>query len=193
MDSGETRYKGKCFNSELEARWAVFFDALGVAYERATEAVDLGELGQCTPGFKLGRLSKKGSESAWIEIRSEPPTDDDVERCVALAKATQCDGFIIAGAPGFREGQPTYSTTAILHDDRSETGVMALRSCAWYEHSWYPWIVCPECGGAGIGLMNEHLPCGGCAQERSGTASCYEDPLAEAYKAAREARFESAG
>jgi hypothetical protein len=39
----ETRYKGYRFRSRLEARWAVFFDALGVEWEYEKEGFDLGE------------------------------------------------------------------------------------------------------------------------------------------------------
>ena len=38
----ETRYKGYLFRSRLEARWAVFFDALGIRFEYEPEGFDLG-------------------------------------------------------------------------------------------------------------------------------------------------------
>jgi hypothetical protein len=37
----ETRYAGCRFRSRLEARWAVFFDALGVKWEYEREGFDL--------------------------------------------------------------------------------------------------------------------------------------------------------
>jgi len=39
----ETKYKGYRFRSRLEARWAVFFDALGIAWEYEPEGYDLGD------------------------------------------------------------------------------------------------------------------------------------------------------
>lgn len=49
----ETQYKGYRFRSRLEARWAVFFDALGVKWEYEPEGYDLGELGWYLPDFWL--------------------------------------------------------------------------------------------------------------------------------------------
>ena len=41
----ETQYKGYRFRSRLEARWAVFFDALQVRWDYELEGFDLGEMG----------------------------------------------------------------------------------------------------------------------------------------------------
>jgi hypothetical protein len=38
----ETSYNGYRFRSRLEARWAVFFHALGVKYKYESEGFDLG-------------------------------------------------------------------------------------------------------------------------------------------------------
>lgn len=40
----ETRYKGYRFRSRLEARWAVFFDVLGVRWEYEPEGYDLTDI-----------------------------------------------------------------------------------------------------------------------------------------------------
>jgi hypothetical protein len=39
----ETHYKGYRFRSRLEARWAVFFDELGLRWEYEREGFDLGD------------------------------------------------------------------------------------------------------------------------------------------------------
>ena len=65
----ETVYKGYRFRSRLEARWAVFFDALGVKWEYEKEGFDLGEAGWYLPDFWLPGLN------LWFEIKpfdSEP-------------------------------------------------------------------------------------------------------------------------
>ncbi len=49
----ETQYKGYRFRSRLEARWAVFFDALGIEWEYEKEGYDLGEAGWYLPDFWL--------------------------------------------------------------------------------------------------------------------------------------------
>ena len=49
----ETEYKGYRFRSRLEARWAVFFDALGVQWFYEHEGFDLGKSGWYLPDFWL--------------------------------------------------------------------------------------------------------------------------------------------
>ncbi|MBK9515513.1 MAG: hypothetical protein IPO05_18320 [Flavobacteriales bacterium] len=49
----ETRYKGYRFRSRLEARWAVFFDALGLEWEYEPEGFDLGDGVYYLPDFRV--------------------------------------------------------------------------------------------------------------------------------------------
>lgn len=49
----ETHYQGCLFRSRLEARWAVFFDALDIPWEYEKEGYDLGEAGWYLPDFWL--------------------------------------------------------------------------------------------------------------------------------------------
>lgn len=49
----ETQYKGYRFRSRLEARWAVFFDTLGLNWEYEPEGYDLGPAGYYLPDFYL--------------------------------------------------------------------------------------------------------------------------------------------
>lgn len=60
----ETYYKGYRFRSRLEARWAVFFDALGVAYEYEPEGFQLSN-GECyLPDFYLPIMQ------IYVEVKS---------------------------------------------------------------------------------------------------------------------------
>jgi len=64
----ETKYKGYRFRSRLEARWAVFFDALGVPYSYEMEGYDLSpEAGWYLPDFWLP------TENSFVEIKPGPP------------------------------------------------------------------------------------------------------------------------
>lgn len=49
----QTEYKGYLFRSRLEARWAVFFDALGIEWEYESEGVVLSNGTQYLPDFYL--------------------------------------------------------------------------------------------------------------------------------------------
>lgn len=59
----ETQYKGYRFRSRLEARWAVFFDALGTKWDYEPEGFDLGEAGWYLPDFWLPTLE------LWVEVK----------------------------------------------------------------------------------------------------------------------------
>jgi hypothetical protein len=49
----DTVYNGYKFRSRLEARWAVFFDALRIKWEYEKEGYELGELGRYLPDFYI--------------------------------------------------------------------------------------------------------------------------------------------
>lgn len=61
----ETVYRGYRFRSRLEARWAVFFDALGLPFEYEKEGFDLGDGTWYLPDFWLPALK------LWVEIKGE--------------------------------------------------------------------------------------------------------------------------
>lgn len=90
----ETRYKGYNFRSRLEARWAVFFDALGVKWEYEKEGYDLGEAGWYLPDFWLPDLR------CWVEIKPNGDDDNARVKCAELSKGTQAACLLIEGSPG---------------------------------------------------------------------------------------------
>ena len=67
----ETFYHGCRFRSRLEARWAVFFDALGVPWEYEPEGFDLGDGTYYLPDFRLKCYGKRGGYT--IEKHEEYP------------------------------------------------------------------------------------------------------------------------
>lgn len=75
----ETVYNGYRFRSRLEARWAVFFDALGIEYEYEPEGFDLANGMRYLPDFKLlnwrGRDSQN-EECLWVEIKPKMNATD---------------------------------------------------------------------------------------------------------------------
>jgi hypothetical protein len=61
----ETVYNNYKFRSRLEARWAVFFDVLGIKYDYEKEGYDLGEEGYYLPDFWLP------SQSIFAEVKGD--------------------------------------------------------------------------------------------------------------------------
>jgi hypothetical protein len=61
----ETLYQGFRFRSRLEARWAYYWDTLGVKWEYEPEGYDLGTLGRYLPDFFLPETNE------LVEIKQE--------------------------------------------------------------------------------------------------------------------------
>lgn len=78
----ETRYAGCRFRSRLEARWAVFFDTLGITWEYEPQGFELpdgdGPPVRYLPDFKL---TSTDGDVLWAEVKgSESQLRDDIER-----------------------------------------------------------------------------------------------------------------
>lgn len=78
MKAIETSYKGYRFRSRTEARWAIFFDAVGISYQYEPEGFDLGKHGCYLPDFRIP------SVNAWVEIKGVAPTDHELELAFRL-------------------------------------------------------------------------------------------------------------
>lgn len=91
----ETKYNGYRFRSRLEARWAIFFDALGIRYEYEKEGFNLNGLGPYLPDFYLPDIHG----GMWAEIK--PIGDDGLanKKMNKLVALTYKDGTVLYGEP----------------------------------------------------------------------------------------------
>ena len=94
----ETRYKGYRFRSRLEARWAVFFDSLGIRWQFEPEGFNLRKhgLGYYLPDFFLP------DQNYWIEVKPDNFNAHDEDAYAKLGyvtKATNANGLLVAGEP----------------------------------------------------------------------------------------------
>lgn len=90
----ETRYKGYRFRSRLEARWAVFFDALGLSWEYEPEGYVLADNQHYLPDFRIKDCGM------FVEVKGERPDDTEVRRCAMLADQTGKATLLVHGLPG---------------------------------------------------------------------------------------------
>jgi hypothetical protein len=118
----ETAYNGYRFRSRLEARWAVFFDALGIGYLYEHEGYVVGGVSYLCDFFIP-------EWAAWVEIKpnaaaiAEPQVMDKV---LNLASATDKAAIIICGRPWPPEYAATYGFDGRICD---EVVFHACRSC----------------------------------------------------------------
>lgn len=89
----QTEYGGYKFRSRTEARWAVYFDALGITYEYEKEGYNLGKLGRYLPDFWLPQVNM------WAEVKGKPFTKKEIAKCEALAKITGNLCLFLEGSP----------------------------------------------------------------------------------------------
>jgi hypothetical protein len=87
----ETVYKGYRFRSRLEARWAVFFDALGVPYEYESQGFDVDGVWYL-PDFWLPQ------QGSWVEIKPSTAWAYD-HKYQALAERSGRRVLYVAGQP----------------------------------------------------------------------------------------------
>lgn len=126
----ETEYAGIMFRSRLEARWAVFFDTLGIEWEYEPEAFHLPS-GSYLPDFFLP------SVNAWFEVKGRHAKDNH-HKLFELVARTGIDGYIATGSMPTDLGVSGPVTRFMPH----------IWSMDDFDH--YAWCVCPWCGKPGI-------------------------------------------
>lgn len=173
----ETVYKGYRFRSRLEARWAVFFDTLGVKWEYEKEGYDLGRAGRYLPDFWLPEING----GCWVEIKGVRPTVEEAGKAQGLARLTGHDAFIFFGPCTFEEQSGK--------DDRG-SGWKFFSEYGWDSH--HVWCECPKCGRLGIQYSGEwdRLGCGCPSKEKDYNPTPDAKRIVAAYNAACAARFE---
>ena len=92
----ETSYRGHRFRSRLEARWAVFFDAIGWAWEYEPQGYALRG-GLCyLPDFLV-------EGDYFVEVKPALPTDEEKTKALRLAKGLNSTVVFGIGPPDAKE------------------------------------------------------------------------------------------
>lgn len=76
----ETRYKGCRFRSRLEARWAVFFDTIGLEWTYEPEGFELGNGLRYLPDFYIKKWN------TWVEVKPTFPSQAEMEKFQILCE-----------------------------------------------------------------------------------------------------------
>lgn len=100
----ETTYKSCRFRSRLEARYAVFFDELGVKWQYEPEGFELPGGTRYLPDFHIeaqGAYSPgEHTYGPWVEIKGTKPTPSEVEKMRQLCESLCSYGLLVWGQPG---------------------------------------------------------------------------------------------
>ena len=92
-----TRYKGVLYRSRTEARWAVFFDYLGITALYEPEGYDLGGI-RYLPDFLLSDFG------LFVEVKGEEPKAIEVEKARRLSSGLEKMVLVAIGPPAERRG-----------------------------------------------------------------------------------------
>lgn len=177
-----TRYKGYNFRSRLEARWAVFFDHLGIRWDYEPEGFELGNGLRYLPDFWLPDWK------VWVEIKPSACDDAAREKAYRLVRQSGHALYMTNGLPDWA-GTLFFSYTqtggevclwdfpaSIMWD--SESIKKEPFFWVYYDHMPEGWVECDE---------KVTVWCSPFSAERA--AEPVDCPVA-ALNAARSARFE---
>ena len=111
MQAIQTVYKGCRFRSRLEARWAVFLDALSANWSYETEGFDLKGT-RYLPDFWVQDWN------AWLEIKGPAPSEEEETKCDLLAKSSGRNVLLLSGEPWAENDKNKYNVTLFVGDDQ---------------------------------------------------------------------------
>lgn len=167
-----TTYRGVRFRSRLEARWAVFYDALGLEWHYEHEGYQLPS-GWYLPDFWLPSLG------VWIEIKpTDPGHGAELQLCEELAAGTHKSVLLFFGEVNPPNDEPYSSAYWIGGPDCTDMD--------------YHWCVCLRCGKLGVqyqGRGNRICREKCHAKYDDKGYSAHHPRILAAYEAARVARF----
>lgn len=97
----QTFYRGHHFRSRTEARWAVFFDTLGIKWEYERQGYKLPSGAAYLPDFFVhAHDSETEGNGYWVEVKGDTPTPADQCLMQELCYASGHHGYIVQGLPG---------------------------------------------------------------------------------------------
>lgn len=173
----ETQYAGYRFRSRLEARWAVFFDTLGIRWEYEPQ----GYVIDGTPYLPDFVLHLPDKRTVFAEIKhadTDEHEGEHVDLCRTLARESDRNVLLLIGPPAHRLYHqftpwlgPDSFTAAFFHD----YGPKLTTADAW----WYERTIPNSETGA---LEFTH--------DDRGLRKSFGQGLVDAVTAARSARFE---
>lgn len=168
-----TQYAGVRFRSRLEARWAVFFDSLGIRWVYEPDGLEIDGIWYL-PDFWLPDLRR------FFEVKpTREALDHGMPKIRALAESLPCE--VYASHEGVFPREPF-----------SPEG---FEMCASIAPTWLVcslcWCECPACGELFVtapGFL--HVPCAtDLGEDRRARARSNTRRLKTAYRKARGARF----
>lgn len=177
----ETVYRGYRFRSRLEARWAVFFDTLGIKWEYEKEGYTINGVGYL-PDFWLP------AQQCWFEVKGS------AEAVQANYNLYQSFCGEIGPLVVFTTPDINIAGTKFILDDHESNGGYTTDEVEWYccpEFGFQLSLRCSyRCTVFSQGYEATVSVCASCDVGENTRHDSTHPRLFAAYAAARQARFE---
>lgn len=134
----ETRYKGYRFRSRLEARWAVFFDALGIEWEYEKEGYELAQGINYLPDFYIPHYDNHDNRM-WVEVKAQKFTEDELNKCRLLCAGTVKTVWLAEGLPEVKFYKFLYPVKYVWSDD-----LLYFADCYPYFRDSEDWLLAAD-------------------------------------------------
>lgn len=145
----QTFYKGYHFRSRLEARWAVFFDALGLKWDYEPEGFELPGGVRYLPDFFVHSANPRhrAGSGYWIEIKGAQPTPAETSSLHLVCRASEHNGYLFTGPPGggvpyvvaHRHSDKTKVVPDLLREWETVEAWGATNCCEYWFGLEHPW------------------------------------------------------
>lgn len=187
----ETAYAGYMFRSRLEARWAVFFDALRIPYRYETEGFALPDGTWYLPDFWLPE------HKTWIEIKGseeQAQADGADGKLRQLAEATRASALCFFG-----DCTAEHNNLRSFDHDSACGWVFSRRPGEdgeahgpyWDNH--FRWCRCPRCGIVGLSFEGRAARLCSCFPGDDKGYNADDALIDAAFRAAKSYRFDPKG
>jgi hypothetical protein len=173
----QTVYKGCRFRSRLEARWAVFLDALGADWSYETEGFDLSGTWYL-PDFWVKDWD------TWLEIKGPPPSEEEQNKCRLLANASGKKVLLISGEPWTDQDKNKYDIALFSHDEPDRDGTAGWEFGEGRRCTEEIWLVSEEYGAFTLKAVPQER------DDKYPLSGSFARTIAAALASARGARFE---
>ena len=115
-----TLYKSTLYRSRCEAKWAVFFDALGWKHVYEPEGFDLGPLGYYLPDFWIDHVMSSMDDywkgwGFWFEIKGTDASEEEYQKLLTVCAETGHNGYMLQGYP---DREYTADKIQVAHHDK---------------------------------------------------------------------------
>lgn len=170
----ETRYSGYRFRSRLEARWAVFFDNLGIPWRYEPQGYQTSH-GPYLPDFEIGLGDGR---EVFVEVKPDSNTEED-PRWHEVAE--QINPIYVSGdIPNERDLK------------RGSHGDDLMHHYGRYWDNCHMFCICEKCGAVGIEFSASwgRITCCKESDGNDGPGNGDHPRILAAFKSARQARFE---